>query len=57
MATVAAESKRRWKNLSPESSKEDFERVTQEYTDNVLGMGYGPQWRHRVLLSAIKGYA
>merc|ERR1711954_386438 len=43
--------------MSPDVSKEEFESVTQQYTDDLVGMGYGTEWRERVLLSAIKGYS
>ena len=57
VATVSAEYRRRWKNMSLHISSEEFEKVTQEYTDDLAGMGYGPEWRFKVLLSAVKGYS
>ena len=57
VSTASAEYRRMWKNMSLQVSTEEFERVTQEYTNDLAGMGYNYDWRSKVLLSAIKGYS
>ena len=56
VSTVCAELKRRWKNTSEWCSREDFEKVTKLYLDDLEGMGYSQEWQQKVLTSAIKGY-
>ena len=43
--------------MSLQISSQEFEKVTQEYTNDLAGMGYDFEWRYKVLLSAIKGYS
>merc|ERR1712081_71251 len=53
---IEPELKRRWKNTSEWCSREDFEKVTKLYLDDLEGMGYSQEWRQKVLTSAKKGY-
>ena len=57
VATAAAELKRRWKNSSQYIRKSKFEQITREYMEMLDASGYSMEWRERVLLGAIKGYA
>ena len=54
VSPVSAEYRRRWKNMSLQVSSQEFEKVTQEYMNDLAGMGYDFEWRCKVLLSAIK---
>ena len=56
-STVAQEILRRWKTTSEWRPREEFERVTREYMDDLAGMGYNPQWREAVLKSTTVAYS
>ena len=56
VATASAEFRRRWKNSSESTSREVFEKITRDYVNDLLGMGYHRDWVEKVLLGATKGY-
>ena len=56
VSTTSAELRRRWRNISEYCEKSEFESVTQDYMDDLEGMGYPEPWRAKVLMGAIKGY-
>ena len=56
IATKVAELHRRWKNTWEGASKEEFEAITLTFMDNLIGMGYAPNWREKVLTKALIGY-
>ena len=56
VATVSAEVVRRLKRTSTAISRTKYEEILMGYMDDLAGMGYGCEWRLRVLRSAMLGY-
>ena len=56
VATASAEILRRIKRSSTALSQGDVEKILVDYMDDLCGMGYGLEWRKRVLTSAMVGY-
>ena len=56
VATASAEVLRRLKRTSTALSQETVERILMDYMDDLCGMGYGLDWRTRVLRSTLVGY-
>ena len=56
VSTAVAETLRRWKKTSMIMPKEELEKSTTEYMDELAGMGYSNKWKEEVLRSALVGY-
>ena len=56
VSTAVAEVLRRWKNSSPYLPREESEKITKKYMDELCEMGYSLKWRENILNSAIEGY-
>ena len=56
VSTATAEVIRRWKNTSTLLSKEEFERITLDYSDDLSAMGFSTKWKRNVFMSALCGY-
>ena len=55
VANASAEIQRRLKRMSTAISQEVVEEIIATYMDDLCGMGYGIEWRVRVLRSSILG--
>ena len=56
VSTAVAEYRRRWKNTLRLLPKEEFQRVTSEYSDELAAMGYSESWREEAIKSCLAGY-
>ena len=57
VSTAASEILRRWKSTSEFLPRQEFERITSEYMDDLAAMGYTKMWREKVLGSTAKVYS
>ena len=56
VATTSEEIHRRLKRMSEPMPQERFEAILKTYMDDLAGMGFGSEWRYRVLKSSMTGY-
>ena len=56
VSTASAEVLRRLKRTSTALNQETVEQILKDYMDDLCGMGYGLEWRIRVLRSTLIGY-
>ena len=54
--TACAEITRRWRNSASWIPKEKMEEITKDYADDLIGMGYSPEWIEKIVEKALTGY-